>query len=282
MGLINYSAEKEILVVARGHPFPKDALSNLFDALTDFRWSLVEQPAAESFFNPNSASYYSAFVCYDMPGIDFTATDDPPGIVYPSNKFKHGLLAMLDKGMGMVFLHHALAAWPAWDEFAEIIGGRFLYRPGMVRGRSWPDSGYRHDVTHNLTLTGEHPVTSGIAKEFELTDELYLCPIFTREITPILSSDYDFSCKNFYSAKLAVEGTMYARDGWSHPNGSNVVGWVKHYGRSPIVYLQGGDSGAVMEDPNFRRLVHNAVRWVSSKDALKWAEDAFEREKSAK
>jgi type 1 glutamine amidotransferase len=64
---------------------------------------------------------------------------------------------------------------------------------------------------------------------------------------------------------------MYSRADWHHSAGSNLVGWAKRWGNSPIVYLQGGDDAAAMANEYFRRLVHNAIRWVSSDDARSWA-----------
>ena len=29
---------------------------------------------------------------------------------------------MLQNGKGLIFLHHALAGWPLWEEWANIIG----------------------------------------------------------------------------------------------------------------------------------------------------------------
>ena len=65
----------------------------------------------------------------------------------------------------------------------------------------------------------------------------------------------------------AVAGEMYSREGWQHPPGSSLVGWVKHYRNSPIVYIQGGDDPEAYANPQFQRLLHNAVRWVASEDA---------------
>ncbi|MGV0036659.1 MAG: hypothetical protein ACNYPE_17540 [Candidatus Azotimanducaceae bacterium WSBS_2022_MAG_OTU7] len=48
------------------------------------------------------------------------------------------MLNLLEAGKGMVFMHHA-AGWPAWEEYAEIIGGRFLYLPDTLRGSHRPD-----------------------------------------------------------------------------------------------------------------------------------------------
>lgn len=270
MSIINYSAPLKLLALARGHPYEWEAYAGLLGGLDEFDVCHVEQPVAQRLLNRQAASEFDAIVCYDMPGVDFTDAD-APRLVEPDPDFKRDYLAMLDAGVGMVFMHHALAAWPAWPEYAEIVGGRFHYRPATLREKEWPDSGYCHQVTHSVSKVGSHPVTEGIPEHFDITDELYLCPVFEEDVIPLLRSDYQFQDNNFYSAASAVAGTMNNREGWSHPPGSNLVGWVKRWGNSPIVYLQGGDDGAAMANEHFRRLVHNAVRWVSSEAAREWA-----------
>ena len=271
MTIINYSAPKKLLTVARGHPYERDAFAELFTELEEFEVCHVEQPVAQQVLGPKAAKEFDAILCYDMPGVDFTDPNDPPGLVEPSATFKQDYLDMLEAGVGMVFMHHAIAGWPAWPEFAEIIGGRFHYRPAQLRGVDWPDSGYRHEVTHTVSKQIDHPVTEGIPDSFEMVDELYLCPLFADDVIPLLRSNYDYNENNFYSASRAIAGDMFSQEGWSHPAGTPFVGWVKHYGNSPIVYLQGGDDSTAMSDENFRRLVHNAVRWVSSEAAHEWA-----------
>ena len=95
MGIINYSASKQVLVVARGHPYPRDALAQVFDGLSDCCWSLVEHPAAGRFFSTESVDDYSAIVCYDMPGIDFTVEKDAPRLIDPHEKFKADMLSLI-------------------------------------------------------------------------------------------------------------------------------------------------------------------------------------------
>jgi hypothetical protein len=272
MGVINYNATRQLLVTARGHPYERDAFASLFDPLEDFSWSLVEQPAAQLLFNPAMKEHFAACVCYDMPGVNFVG-EEPPAAVAPDKAFQDGFLKLLDAGMGFVFLHHSIAAWPAWEEYAEIVGGRFHYRPAQLRGEAWPDSGYCHGVKHQLSVLTQHPVTRDVPETFEMLDELYLCPIFSEGVIPLLASDYDFTDDNFYSAKLAVEGTLYSREDWHHPPGANLVGWVKHYRNSPIVYLQGGDDPTAYANENYQKLLHNAIRWVASEEAHNWARE---------
>ncbi len=258
-----------ILLVTKGHPFERDALFSMFDAL-DVNWTHVEQPAARLFFNPENAADYDVLVMYDMPGIKFGPGG--PAFETPSDAYKAGLLALLESGKGMVFMHHAIAGWPAWETYAEIVGGRFLYMPGTLRGQSLPDSGYRHKVEHQLKVVSDHPITAGLPDGFNMTDELYLSEVFEDSIEPLLASNYQFTRDNFYSATKAVaEGKMFDNEDWQHEDGSNLVGWIKHYGNSPIAYLQGGDDPDAYDNEHYRQLLQNAIDWAASDAALDWA-----------
>ena len=271
MGFLRYDAALNLLVVTKGHPFERDAFFSVFEAWTDVACTAVEQPAAQAFFSPQAAAPYDAIVLYDMPGIEFRR-DGPPVLHAPPAQLVTGFRELLDAGQGCVFLHHAIAGWPAWDAYAEVIGGRFLYAPAKLRGRPCPDSGYRHGVRHRVSVVGAgHPVVEGLADGFEIEDELYLCEVFEDDVLPLLRSDADFVAENFYSAALAVQGQMFSREGWAHEPGSNLVAWARRESASPIVYIACGDSPAAYANPGFRRLLENAVRWVASDEAHAWA-----------
>jgi type 1 glutamine amidotransferase len=270
MSFIDYQAGKKILVMTKGHPFNREDFFSVFDAIEGVQATAVEQPASQVFFKPSLAKDYDAFVLYDMPGMDFTAPDAPI-YIDPPESFKTDFLDLLEAGHGFVFLHHTIAAWPGWPEYAEILGGKFIYKPDTIRGESFPDSGYRHEITHTVVSVSDHPVLDGVPKTFSITDELYLSHVFEESVEPLLVSDYDYLDDNFYSSQHAVKGNMFSREGWQHPPGHNMVGWVKSYGNSPIVYLQCGDSKAAYDNPAFQTLLRNAINWVSSDKALAWA-----------
>ena len=241
----------------------------MFDAL-EINWTHVEQPAARVFFNPDLAEDYDVLVMYDMPGIKFAAGG--PEFEIPSDDYKRAFLALLESGKGLVFMHHALAGWPSWEQYAEIVGGRFLYLPDTLRGEACQDSGYRHEVVHTIDVVLEHPVTEGLPACFEMKDELYLAEIFTDTVVPVLQSQHQFVQENFYSAaKVVQEGKMFNNEGWTHHEGSNLVAWIKHFLNSPIAYLQGGDSADAYADENYRKLLFNAIRWAASENASDWA-----------
>jgi len=271
--------DKEILLITKGHPFKRDAFFEVFDALSGISWTHIEQPAAQAFFDPDLAKPYDAFVLYDMPGIRFRS-DGPPDFLEPPAQLERNIGELLERGIGLVFLHHAIAAWPAWPEYAEIVGGRFLYLPGVLRGTRRQDSGYRHGVTHDVRVVADHPVTRGIPSSFSITDELYLYEVFDDSVVPLLRSGHSFVRDNFYSAaKVVREGKMFSNEGWQHSNGSDLIGWAKHYRNSPIVYLQCGDDGTAYANPHYRTLISNAIDWVSSDDARAWATQRHVQEK---
>ena len=260
---------KEVLLVTKGHPFEREPFFAIFDAMPGVNWTHVEQPAAQALFNLRQARRYDAYVLYDMPGIRFRQ-GAAPEFIEPDADYKRDFLALLEAGHGFVFLHHAIAGWPAWEEYASLIGGRFLYMPGELRGRPRQDSGYRHQVAHNLQVATQHPVTAGLPPSFPMTDELYLYEVFEDEVAPLLRSDYAFTGGNFYSAaKVVRDGKMFDNEGWAHEDGSNLVGWTKRCGQSRIVYLQGGDDPAAYANAHYRQLIANAIDWTAA-----WREDA--------
>jgi len=271
MGFLRYGADHEVLLVTKGHPFERDAFFGVFESWPDIACTAVEQPAAQAFFNPQAARPYDAFVLYDMPGIEFRRGAGPR-FHAPTPDFVKGFHELLEQGQGFVFLHHAIAGWPAWPEYADILGGSFLYEPATVHGRSRPDSGYRHGVTHHVSVVDPaHPVVEGVDDGFEIEDELYLFEAFEDDLVPLLRSDYDFVDENFFSASLAIRGEMFSRRDWSHPPGTNLIGWARRHAASPIVYLAMGDGPAAYANPAFAKLLENAIRWVASPEAHAWA-----------
>ncbi len=271
MPIIRYGERLNVMVAAKGHPYLRDPFMAMFDEMEGVSATLVEQPAAALLMNPEGMAAFDALVLYDMPGIDFRAADGP-SFVAPSQALQEGFAKLLQTGKGIVALHHAIAGWPAWPAYADFLGGCFLYQPGLVRGAACADSGYRHDVTHTVSAVDPtHPVLAGVPATFALTDELYLFEVFADDVTPLLRSDHAFTRDGFYSAALAVAGKMFSNDGWAHKDGSNLVGWAKRAGASPLVYLQPGDGPDTYADPNYRRLIANAIAWVASAEAHAWA-----------
>jgi type 1 glutamine amidotransferase len=242
-----------VLVVTGGHPFEAEPFFAIFDALDDVAWTAADEPRLG----------HDVVVFYDMPGLRFTRADPPLEPADPTDAQRRVFDELCAAGTGLVFLHHAVASWPAWEGFAELVGARFHYQPASLRDIDYPDSGYRFDVTHRVeVLDADHPVCAGLASSFELTDELYCFPVLTDRITPLMRTTFDTADPSaFYSADLAIRGTRNSNEGWTHPPGSDLVAWTREAGRSRLVYLQFGDGPVTYADANFRRVLANAITW---------------------
>jgi type 1 glutamine amidotransferase len=271
MPIIDHQAPLRVLAAVRGHPFDRTAFAALFDGMAGMSVTFVDQPAAALLMRPELADDFDVLLLYDMPGIDFSGpvTGAP---VEPPDVLRAGLPALLKRGIGVVALHHAIAGWPAWPDYADWLGGTFLYRAGILRGEQRQDSGYRHEVAYPARVAAPHPITQGLPDNFPMMDELYLAEVFADEVTPLLTADHSFTAANFYSATHAIEGRMFSNEGWDHPEGSNLIGWVKRAENSPLVYLQPGDDAETYGNPHYRRLVENAIRWTASPEAKAWAQ----------
>jgi uncharacterized protein len=261
---------RKVLVVTGGHRFEMEPFLDLFGSLPHLDWTHVQAPEAQRCFRRALAGSWDAIVCYDMQGIEFRK-DQLPVFHQPPQDYAVGLCEMLDAGQGIVFLHHALSAWPAWPLWAEIVGGRWHYLPGVLDGRDWPASGYTREVEHRIEPIVEHPICAGLEDGFDIVDEVYLHPVLRHRITPILRTRHDTEAVSFFSGEWAVRGRLYDSEGWTHPRGSGIVGWVKPAGRSPIAYLQSGHGPSAYANPAFRRLLSNAIDWVASPEAHRWA-----------
>ncbi len=272
------TAETNVLIVSKGHAYDHDGFLAMFEADPGINVTLVEQPAAQVILRPGNVGRYDAILFYDMSGIPNIGSrhDEADAMGLPTDDFRDAMVALLEQGKGMVLLNHGTVSWPNWPLWREIHGSSFLLQAGEVFGETMPGSGYRggHGPYPNpeLTLTPvnpEHPVTAGLENGFTIQDEIYLkAPNFEAHVLPLMRGDYDYVAANFTPPPLAPPEEQAS---WAHPPGSNLVVWARAARNSPVVAADIGDSPAAFANPGFRRLLGNALRWVASEEARKWA-----------
>jgi len=215
-----------VLIISGGRSdFERDAFYAMFNSFAHIDYDEVVQPEANQKL---TSSFYDAFdvlVFYDMVQ-DITEQQ------------KEAFINMLKRGKGIVFLHHALASYRKWAEYENIIGGRFYLdlQPDLKNKAEYPVSTYQHDVDIPVTIVNKnHPVTNGL-DNFVIYDETYgnfkVLPV----VQPLLST--------------------------SHPASGEIIGWTHLHGKSPVVYIQPGHNHVAFENPNYRHLVEQAIKWV--------------------
>jgi len=260
-----------ILSITGGHSVDLVAFREILDDIcttNGWRHAHAVQPAAQRWIDGDTP--FDGILCHDIPGL-FLKRGEPPRPVDPSVDVQAAVGRFLASGKGLVVMHHALAGWPSWDAWADVIGGRFNYAPGPLHGQPWPSSGTRITDYKAVVVAPDHPVCAGV-DDFELHDELYCCPVFEDRIVPLVRSDADFSPERFTSTyEHVLVGEEQAPSSSGHPAASNVIAWATSWGPTPIVFIQPGDSAETFGRDAYRRLVGNALGWVSSAEARDWA-----------
>lgn len=271
--------DMHVLIVSKGHDFDHNAFLAMFDDMEGVSATLVQQPAAQVLLRPDNAGAYDAVLFYDMSGIPGIGLlhDGANDTGVPPESYRASIEALLERGTGLVLLNHATVSWPLWPQWRQITGTSFMLQSGLLDGAKVPGSGYRggHGPHPNPTLRlvpqCEHPVLEGLEDGFEITDEIYLkTAAFENRVKPLLRGDYDFVAGNFTPPPLAPPDEQAD---WNHPPGSDLIVWANRAGASPVVASDVGDSPAAFGNPGFRRLVGNALRWVSSEEGRTWARE---------
>ena len=267
-----------VLIVSKGHAYNHDAFLAMFEDDESFETTLVEQPAAQVILRPDNIDRYDAVLFYDMSGIPGIGLlhDDAGDTGIPPEDFQISMTELLARGKGLVLLNHGTVSWPNWPLCRQIHGSSFLLQAGEVYGEKLPGSGYRgghgpfpNPTFHLTPVDKHHPVMAGLERGFTVTDEIYIkSPVFESHVLPLMRSDFEYVSGNFTPPPLAPAAEQAD---WQHPPGSNLVVWANAADNSPVVAADIGDSPEAFGNPDFRRLLKNALTWVASGDARDWA-----------
>lgn len=233
-------------------------------------------PEAIDALSPEESADIDTVLFYDMAGIPGTGVPDGSDTEgKPSLAYRNSIESLLDHGVGIVLLNHALVSWPHWPLWRQITRTSFLLQAGELNGRHTPGSGYRggHGPHPNPTFSvhpqQDHPVLEALGDGFEITDELYLkTDGFESSVLPLLRADYPFTSENFTAPPMA---SAEEQANWNHPAGSDLVVWANALNASPIVCCELGDSPTAFDNGAFRQLLKNALRWTASDEARQWA-----------
>ena len=270
--------QTNVLIVSKGHAYNHDSFLGMFADDQDIVTTLVEQPAAQVILRPENVERFDTVLFYDMSGIANAGLvhDDSSDTGQPTDDYRNSIESLIEKGKGIVLLNHATCSWPDWPLWRQIHGSSFMLTKGEVFGNTVPGSGYAggHGPLPNPSfklspVDVSHPVTSGLEQGFSVSDEIYLkSKNFEANVLPLMRSDYAYVSSNFTAPPMAPPEEQ---EGWLHPDGSNLVVWANAVKNSPVVASDIGDSPGAFDNPGFRRLLKNALQWVSSEDAKKWA-----------
>jgi type 1 glutamine amidotransferase len=195
-------------------------------------------PESAHLLKPGLEKDYDAIVMYDMVGK-----------IKPEEQ--KAFVALLQQGIGLVSLHHNMGAHRDWDEFRQIIGGKYCFgvaefndrklRLGGddIDGKKYGPSGYAHGQDIKVAVADrQHPITCGLA-DFTIHDETY--------------------CKFYVAPDVHVLLTT------DHSKNDRQIAWVKQYGKSRVFYLQLGHDSQAWRNPAYSDILLRAIHWTTGR-----------------
>ena len=218
------SPHLNLLIITGGHDFERDAFISMFDSFSDMEYKEVTQPQANTLYADQKINEFDVLIFYDM-------------VQEIKDQQKSAFLDLLNQGKGIVFLHHSLVSYQNWEDFENIVGGRYYLKPDTLQGGHIISSKYKHGVIIPVEIADKgHPIMEGLTN-FEIHDEVY----------------------SNYKVLPGVHPLLITK----HSESGEILAWTNWYGKSRIVYIQLGHDHFAYENPSYRRLVQQAIRWVS-------------------
>jgi hypothetical protein len=201
-----------VLVVAGGHRYDVKPFRTIFKNYADMECKFIDEKKTAEAFDDISDWPYDAVVLYNY-------------YKRPTEKQLENIKKLLDRGTGLVILHHAIYGYKSWPEYMQLVGVT-----------SWLD-GSKDDVDMKIHVAdANHPITQCV-KDFEINDETYDKYVVDPKVHVLLTTDTPGNAKN--------------------------LAWTQTHRNSPICYLQLGHGPKAYSNPSYIALVGNAIRWAA-------------------
>jgi uncharacterized protein len=204
----------QVLVVVGGHPFPAKPFHEIFDSFADMKCTFVEEKVGGEAFDDIDRRPYDAIVLYNYEK-------------KPTEKRRDNFLKLMDRGVGLVVLHHGLHAYRDWPEYKKIAGITSYV------------SAAKDDVDYTIHVEDpQHPIVKGL-QDFAVKDETYRGNQADPKVHVILTTN--------------------------EPTNTKAIAWVHTYRKSPVCFLQLGHGTSIYGQKEFRTVLGNAIRWSADR-----------------
>lgn len=221
-------AEKtKMVVVTGGHEFEQKPFLSLFEGYEDIDYIEARQEDESEIFEDISEWDYDLMVLFNMT----------QGM---SEKRQKNFIKLLERGVGVLAIHHSIGSFQQWPEYRRIIGAKYYLTATVENGVEYEPGTYKHDIDFEVYIKdSEHPITHGLS-DFLVHDETYKNCVFEADNRVLLTTN--------------------------HPTSDEPLCWVRNYGKAKVCYIQIGHGPSVYTNPSYRRLVVQAIRWCAGRE----------------
>ena len=216
----------QVMVLTGGHGYDQPQFEEMFGSFNGVEVTYAELDKDGSSFDDISDWNYDAMVFYH-----FRMPISPTS--------QANVLKLTEKGIGIVALHHGIAGFPDWPQWRQIVGAKYFLKDTQEDGTLWKRCTYKHDVEIAVEPADtSHPITRGVTP-FVILDEAY---------------------KGY---RLEPDNHLLLTA--SHPECQKEIGWTRTFKQSRICYIQLGHGKDAYENPAYRKLLNQAIRWTAQK-----------------
>ena len=214
-----------IVLITGGHGFEKQPFLAVFDAMEGVTYTHVEEKVGGEAFDNIDDWKYDVIVIYNFNR-------------KISDKQAANFIKLLDKGVGLVVLHHAIAAYNDWPEYRKILGARYYLKDetdadGTVHKRCT----YKHDVDIKEHVSDPKcPVAAGLT-DFTIHDETYKGYTVDPQVKVFLTTD--------------------------EPTSNKEIGWTNTYRKANVCYLELGHDSKAYASKDLQKLYIQAIKWAA-------------------
>jgi len=216
----------KVLVITGKHDYNKIAFNEMINSFDGMNCTIKEMS--------------------DNPGVLFEDVENFNFDVIVMYNFKQKMTGeqrqnfkkILNKGVGLSVIHHAIAGFPGWLEYEDIIGATYVLEEEMRDGKHYPRPTWKHGVDMNIKVEDpNHPITEGMT-DFIIHDETYKNWIYHEGNHLLLSTDNELS--------------------------NSQIAWTRSTSTAKVFYIQLGHDEHAFEECNFRKLLKQGIGWTVS------------------
>ena len=220
----------KVVVITGDHPFTEKTFIESFQGNADIQFVHAPQQNHDEIFEDVSNWDYDVMVCYHFSQLT------------PSPARQEGFKQLLNRGVGLVVLHHGTLTYPQWPESEQIFG-----RKRDVGG----PFGYYVNQRYTVRLADPtHPILQGMT-DFAVEDETY---------------------DRYYGEPRPDNHILLTTE---HKPSETELAWTRSYAHARVFAFQLGHDTPVFTNANYKRILAQGIRWTSGRLPAKAGEPAL-------
>lgn len=228
IGCLSCNSDQEplkVLVVTGTHNYNHPAFDTMIESFSGMECTIMEMGKDPgSLFESGDEFPYDAIVMYN-----YKQSLSP--------EHQQNLVEILNSGVGLTVLHHAIAGFPGWLDYENIIGATYVLKEQTRGTKHYLRPTWKHGVDMNIKVEDPgHPITKGV-EDFTIHDETYKAWVYHDGNHMLLSTENELS--------------------------NTQIAWTRTKGNTHVFCIQLGHDEQTFENEHYRQLLKQGIKWTA-------------------